>query len=264
MRYLFEHFYDNPIIHFHHVPEGTPHVHERFRGTPHVGHNVIAVCGKGGVGKTAFSALLTMSCVRSGTCGKVLVVDADPAFGLAMALGIEVEKTIGEVREEIIRTAQGGKSEAERELANRLDYLVFESMIEMEGFAFLAMGRSDSIGCYCSVNDLLRDAIEMLAHEFDTIIVDGEAGLEQLNRQVLASVDELVVLTDGSNRGLRTVDLLVNMAYCEHFAEPGHVGVVLNRPLADVESLSGYVEALGAHYLGAVPFDSEVACIDAS
>ena len=126
-----------------------PHVHEKFHAPAHEGCKVIAVCGKGGVGKTAFSALLVRACVRSGSCGRLLVVDADPAFGLALALGVNVSQTIGEVRERIIRTAREGSASDEEELASRLDYLVFEAMEETDDFAFIAMGRSDSLGCYC-------------------------------------------------------------------------------------------------------------------
>lgn len=241
-----------------------PHVHDRFQAPVHPGHRVVAVCGKGGVGKTAFTAMLARACVRSGSCGRLLVVDADPAFGLALALGVDVACTIGEVRERVIRTAQEGSRAAEAELAARLDYLVLESMVECEDFAFIAMGRSDSLGCYCSVNDLLRDAIQLLAQDFDTVIIDGEAGLEQLNRQVLAGIDDLVVLTDGSSRGQRTVELLERIAIDESMVDPDRISIVVNRPLVDEEHLRTAKERAGSRFLGVVPLDVEVARLDAA
>lgn len=240
-----------------------PHTHDRFEAPSHGKHKVIAVVGKGGVGKTAFTAMFAGVCSKSASCGKVLVIDADPALGLALALGIEVKRTIGEVREEIINTVQKGDVEAKSELASKLDYLIFESMIEFDNYAFIAMGRSDSLGCYCSVNDLLRDAIQILAQEFDTVIIDGEAGLEQLNRQVLTNVDDLIILTDGSERGLHTVKTLREIAHEENLVDENSIGVVFNRSLVSDDVLRQSIEKVSTAYLGTVPLDSQVAEFDA-
>lgn len=222
----------------------------------------IAVCGKGGVGKTAFSAMLTGALSR-GHSGRLLVIDADPALGLAMALGVETAKTIADVREEIVAAARSKDADLQVELAATLDYLVFESLVETDEFAFLAMGRTEAAGCYCSVNNLLKDAIGLLSGNFDTIVVDGEAGLEQINRQVMGDIDELVLLTDGSARGLRTVSLLMELTGAGGVVDVGGVGVVLNRPLVGTAELETAIEDLGARLLGVVPMDPYVAEFDA-
>lgn len=248
-------------VHCHMMPDGAPHVHERFGAAAHPGHRVIAVCGKGGVGKTALSALMTTALARSGHAGRLLVIDADPAFGLAIALGLQTERSLGAVRDELLAAAQSGSAEAERDMAERLDYLVFESLVETDDFAFLAMGRSRDLGCYCSVNDLLRDAVELLAREFDTIVIDGEAGLEQVNRQVVAALDDLIVVTDGSNRGARTVETLWDMAAENDLVPHGHFHMILNRqvPPLPVASLRADV---APHLLGSVPADDDLAAAD--
>lgn len=120
---------------------------------------VIAVCGKGGVGKTAFTTLLTKVITRDKSVGKLLVVDADPALGLHYALGRDEIKTIGTVRDEILRVAEDGNREAQKELADRVDYLTAKVLDEGPDFSFLAMGHMDSKGCFCSVNGLLKKAI---------------------------------------------------------------------------------------------------------
>ncbi len=250
----------NPTIHCHRLPDGQPHVHPKVCTKSHPGHRVIAICGKGGVGKTAFSALATHALLHRADTGRLLVVDADPAFGLALALGLETDRTIAHVRERLLAAARGTSQEAEQEIAQNLDYLIFESLIETDEFAFLAMGRSQDLGCYCSVNDLLRDAMEVLAQEFDTVLIDGEAGLEQINRQVVASVDDLIIVTDGSLRGQRTVDSVVAMAQ-EHALVPNdRIYVVLNRQ--DKDPANAYDTTQIPRLLGSIPADSELAAFD--
>ena len=97
-------------------------------------------------------------------------------MGLLSALGATVRRTMGEVREEIIRTAKGGKKEEKARISDKLDYMVFEALTEQDTFSILAMGRTETLGCYCPVNSLLRGAIETLSESFDTILIDGQAG----------------------------------------------------------------------------------------
>jgi hypothetical protein len=99
------------------------------------GKRLISVCGKGGAGKTVFTAMMTRALIESGRAGKLLVIDADPALGQLSALGSGVRRTMGQVREDIIRTARAGNKEAKAELAEKLDYLVFEALTETENFA---------------------------------------------------------------------------------------------------------------------------------
>lgn len=249
-------------IYFHHTPDGMPHVHERFVPHLHAGHTTVAVCGKGGVGKTAFSAMLASRCAESGAFKRILVVDADPAMGLAMALGVKVSHTIGEVRKHIIKTAQEGSLDEGKLLADKLDYLILQSLVEGEKFSLLAMGRSEALGCYCSVNDILRDAMDVLAQKFDLMIIDGEAGLEQINRQVVAGLDRLVLVTDASKRSIATVDQLLSIAVGEGFVKDENCMIVASRPAYDKPEL---LDALGdnaSRLIGVIPDDREVALLD--
>ena len=74
------------------------------------GTRLVSVCGKGGTGKTVMTALMTRALIESGRAGKLLVIDADPALGQLSALGMKVRRTMGQVREDIIKTAKHGKS----------------------------------------------------------------------------------------------------------------------------------------------------------
>lgn len=166
---------------------------------------VVAVCGKGGVGKTVASgALIRIFAERR---SNILAVDADPALGLSFILGLQGDiKTLGNVREELIKAARLHKDP--NEIANSTDYLVFESLIETENFTFLAMGRSSARGCFCPINTLLKDSIKNLAQNYDLVIVDAEAGVEQINREVMSVVDCIIVLIDGSQRSLHSMELI--------------------------------------------------------
>jgi len=165
---------------------------------------LIAICGKGGTGKTAFTAMLTKVLLDSGRGGKLLLIDADPAMGLPLALGVTVERTMGQIREEIIHTARRGGEEEKRQVVDMIDYMAFEALHEEEQFALLAMGRTETLGCFCPINSILKETIQTLSKSFDTIIIDGEAGLEQINRQVVGKLDILIIVSDATSRGLLT------------------------------------------------------------
>ena len=125
------------------------------------------------------------------------------------------------------------------------------------------MGRMNAKGCFCSVNDLLKDALEQLVLKFDTIVVDGEAGLEQINRQVVEKINTLILVTDSSYRGVQTVhhieELVKNGAvpYCES------IGVVFNRVQGDNRSADELQAAVGLPVLGVVPYDPTLQEYDA-
>jgi len=229
------------------------HAHERD------GKRLISVCGKGGAGKTVLTAMMARALIESGRAGSMLIIDADPALGQLSALGTEVRRTMGQVREEIIRTARTGNREAKAELAEKLDYMVFEALTETPDFALLAMGRTETLGCYCPVNGLLRHAIERLSSSFDTILVDGEAGIEQINRQVTRRLDTLMIVSDASSRGLETAAVIRRMVLEERLLECERMGLVLNRVMGDQDVLAAAADRIGLPVVGSVPYDPRIA-----
>ncbi|MBN1321595.1 MAG: AAA family ATPase [Thermoleophilia bacterium] len=222
----------------------------------------LAVCGKGGVGKTALTAMLSRALLEGGKSGRLLAIDADPALGLTYALGMHVEKTMGQVREAILAAARSGAGAEMTEIAGMLDYMVMEALIEDESLALLAMGRSESLGCFCSVNDILRDAIKVLSRRFDTVVIDGEAGVEQINRQVLDELDWLIMVSDASSRGLQVVALLRELVEEKKVIRCDRTGVVFNRVRGDEHLLGEAAAKIGAEVLGFVPEDPAIAAYD--
>jgi CO dehydrogenase maturation factor len=223
---------------------------------------LLAVCGKGGSGKTALVALMTKRLLKDGQ-KRLLVIDADPTMNLSTVLGIEPVKTVNDIREQIIKEARTAGQTEKEHLARSLDYMLFEALIETDRFSFLVMGRPESLGCYCPVNDFLRGGIEALAKNYDAIIIDGEAGVEQINRQVIRSVDTPVIVSDISNRGLQTAALIKQVIEShQDIFKYKKLGLVLNRVRSNEDELKPYVEHTGLELFGTIPEDENVTRLD--
>jgi len=190
---------------------------------------ITAICGKGGAGKTAISAMLATAIARLHPSFRTLLIDADPAGGLTFAIGAEPRRSIGQVREEVIRQARSKENAVREKLADSIDYYVMEALAEMGSWSLLTMGRGESPGCFCPVNSLLREAIEAVSENFDRIIIDGEAGIEQITRKVMRSVDVLLVVSDTSARGLNTARLITEMVNDGDLLDTPEIMLVLNR-----------------------------------
>jgi len=213
---------------------------------------ILAVCGKGGAGKTVVSALLSRAIIRSGG-GPLLLVDADPAGGLGAAIGERAARTLADVRNGLVAAARtSGRSEALR-LAEQVDYLLLEALVERRDYSFLAMGRPLEQGCYCPVNTLLREAIDALAASFAVVLIDAEAGLEQINRQVTRRLTMALAVVDGSRRSAETARVIAEMV------GRGRVRAILNRAPRDTH---GAALPEGLPLAGTIPEDVTVACYD--
>lgn len=206
---------------------------------------VIAVCGKGGVGKTSISALITKVLIDQGK-KRILAIDADPAVGFASALGVKVGKTVTDIRNEVIAKSKVDREDKKAILA-KMDYQVFEAMIEKDGFAFLAIGRPETDGCYCRVNSYLKTIIESMVSKFDYVIIDGEAGIEQVNRRVMEEVSHLLLVSDCSYKGINVIKTIEEVA-SGGVMKYDRAGVILNRLKSESEKdlvNLGQLELLG-------------------
>ena len=171
---------------------------------------VIAVTGKGGVGKTTVAALIVRALVEAKQ-GPVLAVDADPNLNLDAALGVKAEDTVGNVREAGLDRAAalpGGMAKAEF-----LQLRIQQALVEADGFDLLAMGRPEGPGCYCFANSILRACVDQIGKQYRYVVVDCEAGLEHLSRRTAGDVDVLILLSDPSVRSLDTVKRVTELVH---------------------------------------------------
>lgn len=188
---------------------------------------IIAFAGKGGVGKTSLAALTVRLLVERNPGARVLAIDADPAVGLSTALGVEVSHTVDDVRKKFIETVEKGKKKEAIEVLNEAHYEITDSVVETERFAFLAIGRPENAGCYCSVNSFLKETISVLAEQFDYVVIDGEAGIEQVNRRVMEKVTHLILVSDASKKGIGVIHTIRDVA--RELGMYNEVGAIINR-----------------------------------
>lgn len=188
---------------------------------------IIALSGKGGVGKTSISAAIVKLLVEAYPDKKILAIDADPAVGLSTALGIEVKTTIDDIRKEIVATVEDGQTKAAIELLGDARYKIFDALVETDGFAFIAVGRPESAGCYCKINSYLKEVISILSNDFDYVVIDGEAGIEQINRRVMEKVTHLLLITDASKKGTQVITTIKSVA--DELVMYKKIGAIVNR-----------------------------------
>lgn len=171
---------------------------------------LIAITGKGGVGKTTVSSLIINSLVANNKT-PVLAIDADPNSCLDAALGVKVEKTVGRAREEVRQETQEGLKSgiSKQEL---LQLKISESLVESKGFDLISMGRPEGSGCYCYANNVLKSVIAEISGQYPYVVLDNEAGLENLSRRIVQKVDLLILISDPSNSGLETLNRLYSLA----------------------------------------------------
>lgn len=169
----------------------------------------IAVAGKGGVGKTTFSALAIRH-LHERTGEVVLAVDADPNANLGAKLGTEPGRTLGSIREELLAMGEGQPSGMSK--PELIDYQVRLAVKEGEGFDLITMGRQEGPGCYCFVNNLLRTVVDSVSEKYAYAVIDNEAGMEHLSRRTTRAADVLFVVSDGSKASLDAARRIASLA----------------------------------------------------
>ena len=216
---------------------------------------LIAVTGKGGVGKTTISSLLVRSMIKKGS-SPILVVDADPNSNLNEVLGLKVDETIGSIREDMAERSgsmPGGMAKHEY-----LDMKVQECLVEAEGFDLVVMGRPEGPGCYCFANNVLRDVLKSLSKGYPRIVIDNEAGMEHMSRRITTSMDHLLLISDPSLRSVLAAERILGLVK-ELKLSVGSMHLVINRvhnglPL-EVEKR---IEELGLPLLDTIPEEALV------
>lgn len=219
---------------------------------------IIAVAGKGGVGKTSLAAVIVKLLAQYYPDKKILAIDADPAVGLSTALNIEVTKTIDDIRKEVIVTVEDGNTKAAIELLGEAQYRIYDAIVETGAFAFIAIGRPEAAGCYCKINSYLKEVIQLLSNNFDYVVIDGEAGIEQINRRVMEKVTHLLLVTDSSKKGTQVIQNIKTVA--DELVMYEKIGAIANR-LPDL-SIKEYLDTGNIPILAYILDDRELAKCD--
>ena len=216
----------------------------------------IAVAGKGGTGKTTFTGLLVDYLVKKGE-GPILAVDADANANLNEVLGIEVEGTIGEIREDVLHKAlKGNEYPGGMSKADYFKYRLNSAVSEGDNYDLLVMGRSQGPGCYCYVNDILKALIDSLSANYKYLVIDNEAGMEHLSRKVVDNIDVLFLISDCSRRGIQTVGRIRDLVD-ELKIRVNKIYLIVNKtPEGKInEGIKGEIEKQNLNLLGVLPMD---------
>ena len=222
--------------------------------TPHT----IAVAGKGGVGKTTTCGMLIDYLCKKGN-GPVLVVDADANSNLNEVLGVEVETSLGAIREEMAQAELKGSIPAGMTKADYADFKFNSAIVEEDDFDMLVMGRTQGKGCYCYVNGVLKTQVDKYAKNYSYIVMDNEAGLEHVARGTLPRVDTMLLISDCSRRGIQAVARIAEMVR-EMNLNPTKMGLIVNRAPDGVldDGVKAEIEKHGLTLFGVLPHDEAV------
>lgn len=188
---------------------------------------IFTFAGKGGVGKTSLSAAFIRVLSESFPDKKILAVDADPAVGLSTALQMQPALTLDDIRVQIAENIEQGKTTEAIELLSEAKFHLLDTIVEKGNISFLAIGRPEAAGCYCKVNAYLKQVIEMLCENYDFVVIDGEAGIEQINRRVMENITYLVLVSDGSKKGIQVISAIEDVA--RKLTNYEKSGVIFNR-----------------------------------
>ncbi len=205
---------------------------------------IFAFAGKGGVGKTSLSAAFIRILSERFPDKKILAVDADPAVGLSTALQVEPTLTLDDVRIQIAENIERGETSQAIELLSEARFHLLDCIVEKDNISFLAIGRPEAEGCYCKVNTYLKQVIEMLCENYDFVVIDGEAGIEQINRRVMENITYLVLVSDASKKGIGVISTIEAVA--GKLTSYRKSGVIFNRTKSsfDAGSASGIPDVL--------------------
>ena len=213
----------------------------------------VAFSGKGGVGKTTLCGLFIRYLMENNKY-PILAVDADSNYNLNEVLGVDVEFTLGDVREDMKRGNVPVGMTKDRFIDTKLE----ESIIETDKFDLIVMGRPEGQGCYCAANSLLTAFLSKLVGNYDYIVIDNEAGMEHISRLTTKDVDILLIVSDTSKRGLQAAQRINELAQS--------LNVLIGRPYLILNNVEGelsepvkkYIQDMGVELLGCVSRDDNI------
>ena len=215
----------------------------------------IAVAGKGGSGKTAITSLIIRYLKKKGA-GPILAVDADPNANLGDSLGLSVRQTVGSIiasfNEEKINIPPGMTKEA------YLEFQISEALVESKGLDLVTMGRGEGPECYCYPNLMLRRFIDSLSESYAYVVMDNEAGMEHLSRRTTQNIDELLLISDHSVKGVRTIARLKELVDELKLVVKRQSVVINFVPNGIDRHLSEELARLGIEPTATIPLDEEV------
>ncbi len=215
----------------------------------------IAVAGKGGSGKTSVASLIIRYLKKNGS-GPILAVDADPNANLGESLGLDIKQTVGSIivsfNEDKINIPPGLTKDA------YLEYKLNEAVVESKKLDLITMGRGEGPECYCYPNLILRKFVDTLSESYAYMVMDNEAGMEHLSRRTTQNIDELLIISDHSVKGVRTVARIRDLI-SELKLVVKRQSVIINFAPTTLDPLiTKELDRLGIEPVATIPLDEKV------
>ncbi len=230
----------------------------------------IALAGKGGVGKTTIAGMVIKYLIQTQP-GSVLAIDADPSSNLNMVLGLDLEWTVGDIRENLLSEVKSSLLSSGAAMGalpggvtkhDYLDYQIRSSLAEGDKFDLIAMGRSEGSGCYCAVNHNLREVIDAIGKHYHYIVIDNEAGMEHLSRRTTRDVQHLLIVTDPTQRGIVAAERIASFRN-ELDIRIENAYLILNRLSGEIpDAIQERIDRLDIPLLGIIPTDNDLAILE--
>ena len=223
---------------------------------------IIAVAGKGGTGKTTICGMIIKH-LADREKGHILAVDADPNSNLNEVLGVQAPITLGEIREEVLKTGNENTMPGGMTKQEYMDFRFGDALAEEDNYDLLLMGRTQGEGCYCFINGVLRTQIDKYSTTYSHIVIDNEAGLEHISRGTLPKVDTLILVSDCSRRGIQAAGRAAVLVE-DLKLKPNTLKLVINRAPGG-QLAAGVLEEVKAQnldLLGIIPQDEAVYLYD--
>jgi len=232
-----------------------------------VATKIISFSGKGGVGKSTLLVLMLKYIIESKKFENILVIDADPDANIGDLIGEEIhfKQTIGGKMTELKERIQKQMVSLDVPKNQVIEAEFYETLIEMDDFDLIEMGRGEGEGCYCSVNNTLKHVIDIIAIIYDIVLIDAPAGLEYFARKTGQDVSDLIIVTDASKMGFHTMERIIEITN-EVQLDFKNILILGNRFPDDMQTLlEDRVKNISdkkVHFLGALPYNEEVSKIN--
>ncbi len=216
----------------------------------------IGLAGKGGTGKTTMAGMIIKYLVEKGKV-PILSVDADANANLNEVLGLRVEETLGEAREEMKKGVSAGMTKDVF-----MEMKIQQAVVEAGDFDLIVMGRPEGAGCYCAANTLLTQFLDRLIDNYPFVVIDNEAGMEHLSRLTTNNIDMLIIVSDPTKRGIQAASRIVELTE-ELRLNIQRKALIVNRAKeGQEEAINKAVSDYGLDLIGMVPEDRELQDFD--
>lgn len=224
----------------------------------------IAVCGKGGVGKTTFCGTLCRVLGKKGV--KVLAIDGDPNPNLSLVLGMNAD---GEKAKPITSELMDKEEEMGGRKYIKLN-VPFAKVVEGYGVeapdnvTLLMVGQPDhaGTGCMCSSHATVREVIHTALEDNGyTTILDTEASLENMKRGTAKHVDVLFIVMEPYFRSLEAGGRFFRLA---KELEIKKIAAIANKVKTPDEeaAIRQFCEKIGLQVDAVIPYDEKISEAD--